>query len=133
MINLEYIFPNEINAVWDSVKDFIEKGLNGSSEYGIEHVKQYLLNGNQSLLIMIESNQIVGAIVIEITKLPNETIAFISSIGGKKTKEIWNQLINWCKNKDATVIRGCASESVFRLWRKQFNFEKRYIVVEKKL
>ena len=130
---LQYIFPSEINDIWDEVEKFIADGLEGSTEYEVEHAKQYLLNGNQSLLAMIENDKIVGAIVIEIGKFPKETIAFISSIGGSGTKDIWEQLTNWCKSQGATVIRGCASEAVFRLWRKQFNFENRYIVVEKKL
>ncbi len=135
MCTLQYVAPEYIPRIWTHVEAFVKAGLKKSAdEMNAEHVKVYLTQGSQDLLIMLdETDSIIGAIVIQLTTYPNERIAFITSIGGSRTKDIWDQLINWCKIKGATVIRGCADEAVARLWRKQFQFESRYIVVEKKL
>jgi hypothetical protein len=135
MCVLQYVAPEYIPRIWNDVKDFIARGLaKSANELNEEHIKVYLTQGTQNLLvIMDESNSIIGAIVIQLTTYPNERIAFITSIGGSRTKDIWDQLVDWCKHNGATVIRGCANEAIARLWRKQFQFESRYIVVEKKL
>ena len=133
MKTLQYIQPSDINAIWNKVEEFIANGLKGANEYNVKHAKQYLLNGSQSLLAIIEDDNIVGAIVIEFASYPNERIAFVSSVGGKGIKQIWEQLISWCKQNGATVIRGCASEAIARLWRMQLGCQTRYLVVEKKL
>lgn len=135
MCVLQYVAPEYIPRIWDKVKDFIANGLaKSANELNEEHIKVYLTQGSQQLLIIMdESNSIIGAIVIQLTTYPNERIAFITSIGGSRTKDIWDQLVDWCKHHGATIIRGCANEAIARLWRKQFQFESRYIVVEKKL
>jgi hypothetical protein len=135
MSTLQWVAPEFIPKIWPSVEKFVVAGLEKSAdEMSAEHVKVYLTQGVHELLVILnDSSSIIGAIVIQLTTYPNERIAFITSIGGSKTKDIWDQLTDWCKSRGATCIRGCANEAVARLWRKQFQFESRYIVVEKKL
>jgi hypothetical protein len=135
MCTLQWVAPEFIPKIWPDVKEHIKNGLSSSAdELTEEHIKVYLIEQMQNLLvIMDETNSIIGAIVIQLSTSPNERIAFITSIGGARTKDIWVQLVDWCKHNGATVIRGCANEAVARLWRKQFQFESRYFVVEKRL
>lgn len=135
MCILQQVAPEYIPRIWKDVEAFVKAGLEKSAdEMNAEHVKVYLTQGLHDLLVIIdETDSIIGAIVIQLSTYPNERIAFITAIGGSRTKDIWDQLVDWCKFKGATVIRGCANEAVARLWRKQFQFDSRYIVVEKRL
>ena len=132
---VEYIAPNDLYGVWNKVEPFIADGLKKSAgEYDTSQIKVLLIQGAQHLLVMAdEYGMITGAIVIEFVNFPNQRVAFIVSIGGKNTKDIFESLVEWCKNQKATSIRGCASEAVARLWRMQFDFSAPYLVVEKKL
>ena len=65
---------------------------------------------------------------------PRHRQMYMSYIGGKQTKEGWEQFKQWTLNQGCDRISGSAtSESIARLWRKQFGFEKKYISVEYKL
>lgn len=126
-----------IQQIWDKVEKFLSDALIYSGgEYDVEHLKQYLVQGNQTLLIAVDENKSIhGAATVEWGNYPNERIAFITAIGGKMlaNKEIYKQFENWIKQNGGTMVRGAARESIARLWRRAFQFEQRYIIVEKKL
>lgn len=135
MCTLQYVAPEYIPRIWPHVEKFISSGLEKSAnELNADHIKVYLTQGSQDLLIMLdETDSIIGAIVIQLSTYPNERIAFITSLGGARLKEVWAQLLDWCKGKGATTLRGCVAESSVRFWRSRLNCEMRYIVMEKKL
>tara|TARA_B110000208_G_scaffold57325_1_gene75172 strand:+ start:55 stop:246 length:192 start_codon:yes stop_codon:yes gene_type:complete len=58
----------------------------------------------------------------------------MSYIGGRQTKEGWEQFKEWTFNQGCDRISGSAtSESIARLWKQSFGFTKKYISVEYKL
>lgn len=126
-----------IQRVWDSVELFIDRAMTHSGgEYTSEHIKQYLVQGSQTLLIAVDSdNKIHGCAVIEWNDFPNERIAFFVAIGGKMVmnKDLWDQMERWAVENGATMIRGAVRPSMSRLLRKHFDFKERYIIAEKKL
>lgn len=133
---LKTVPPAYIYAVWDTIEPMLEKGLARSGgEYSAAHLKVWLLQGQQTLLITLIDDVITGALTVEFNNFPNDRVAFISCIGGRAMadKELWAQFEAWAKQNGATCVRGAAFESVARLWRKSFGFENRYITVEKKL
>lgn len=136
MSQVQIVPPMYVNSVWGKVEPFLVSGLKRSGgEYSAEHLKVYVIKGMQSLLVAIEDDEIHGAATVEWTTFPNETIAFITAVGGKMlaNKEVLQQVEDWAKQNGATMIRGACFESVAKLWKKAHNYEQRYIIVEKKL
>ena len=136
MTQVQYVDTMYIHQVWDLVKPFLEKGLvRSGGEYTAEQLKVFLVTGMQRLVVAVENDIIKGAATIEFINYPNERVAFVTAVGGKMlaTKEVWEQFEGWCKQNGATMVRGAAFESVARLWKKAFDVEQRYVIVEKKL
>jgi hypothetical protein len=126
-----------IHKVWDHVERYIDNAMfHSGGEISSEHIKQYLVQGSQTLLIAVDENNIIhGCTVIEWNNYPNERIAFVIAIGGRMiiNKELWHQLERWAIDNGATMIRGAVRPSMMRLLSKHFDFKQRYIVAEKKL
>lgn len=137
MIKVQSVHPDILYQIWHLVEPLLAKGLERSGgEYTAEHLKVYILQGMQQLLVSVdEGGSIIGAASIEFINYPNARVAFITSIGGRMiaNQEVWDQFTSWCKHNGATMIRGAAFESVARLWKKAFGVEQRYVIVEKKL
>lgn len=137
MSQVQVVAPIYVQQLWDDVSPYLEAALVYSGgEYGLEHLKVFLTQGIQTLLIAVnENNKIHGAATIEWVNFPNERIAFVTAIGGNMlaNKELWAQFEDWVRQNGGTMIRGAARESISRLWRRAFKFEERYIIVEKKL
>jgi len=134
-MTLQYVSPIEVYGVWDKVAPYLERAMSHSGgEYNLDHLKLYLTEGRQTLLVIVEDD-IIGAVTVEFINLPDERIAFVSAVGGKMitSQEHWKQFEIFCKHNGATMIRGAAFESVARLWKKLFDVESRYVMVEKKL
>jgi len=137
MSQVQVVAPIYIQQIWENVEPYLSAALKHSGgEYGIEHLKLFLIQGNQTLLVAVnEDNKIHGAAVIEWVNYPNERIAFVVCLGGRlvTSKDIWNQFENWVKQNGGTMIRGATYKEAARLWKRKFNVEERYIMVEKKL
>lgn len=131
MLNL-YTATN-IQQVWNEVEDMLAEAMKHSGgEYTLEHLKVMLVEGRQVLLVCAdESMKIKCALTIEWINYPNDRVAFITAIGGKTCKNAWNQFLEWVKINGGTKIQGAAYESVARLWKRQYGFENRYIIVER--
>jgi len=137
MSQVQVVAPIYIQQIWENVEPYLSAALKHSGgEYGIEHLKLFLIQGNQTLLVAVNGdNKIHGAAVIEWVNYPNERIAFVVCLGGRlvTSKDIWNQFENWVKQNGGTMIRGATYKEAARLWKRKFNVEERYIMVEKKL
>lgn len=137
MSQIQIVAPIYIHQVWENVEPYLSAALKHSGgEYGLEHLKVFLVQGNQTLLVAVnEENKIHGAATIEWINYPNERVAFVTTVGGAMlaNKNIWSQFEEWVKQNGGTMIRGAAFESVARLWKRAFGVESRYIMVEKKL
>tara|TARA_B100000768_G_scaffold739_1_gene855 strand:- start:13 stop:276 length:264 start_codon:yes stop_codon:yes gene_type:complete len=59
---------------------------------------------------------------------------YISYIGGKNTKDGFEQFKQWAEQQGCDRITGSAvTESVAKLWQKLYGYERKYITVELKL
>ena len=137
MKRVEVVPPQFVYHVWNQVGPLLERGLERSGgEYTAEHLKVYLTQGMQMLVVIIDDEQKVhGAVSVLFNNYPNDRVAFITSVGGKALvdQELWQQFENCMRQNGATLIRGAAYESVARLWKKAFGVEQRYVIVEKQL
>ena len=135
MSNVQVVSPDHIQIVWPKVKDFLKNAMDHSGgEYNLDHLKMFLVQGTQNLLVAVdENNEIYTAATIEWINFPDDRVAFISAIGGKTYRKDLEALCDWAKTNGATVVRGAAFDSVARLWKIKYGFEKTYVMVEKRL
>lgn len=134
-MNIRQIHPSIINQVWHVVAGYLADGLRHSGgEYDLSQVRMMLTRGEQSLLVMMNGEEVVGAASISIENFPNARIAFIATMGGRwvLNEAGFSQLAGWASEQGCTAVRGGVRESVARLSEKS-GFERKYIVVERKL
>ena len=135
-LTVKYVPKEYIHDVWVKVEGMLSNALRHSSgEYNTDQLKTMIVMGTQHLLVVDDGENIKGAATICFENYPNERNAFITAVGGKliANEDTWKQLEAWCKHAGCTKLRGFAFESVARLWKKRFNIETVYLVVEKKL
>lgn len=126
--------PQYIHQAWEKAGKFIEAGMeHAKGECTADQLKVWLIDGSHQLMVFLEDEKVVGAVEFSWQNMPNDRVFYINSIGGKTTKEHTEQMFNWAKMAGATTVRGCARESVARLWRMKYGFESIYIMVEKRL
>jgi len=135
-MNVQPVAPKYIHQVWPDVVGFIEDALQyGAGEYNADQMKVMILRGEQILLVAVEENAVKGAATVQFIDYPNYRVAYVTSIGGRliANKDMFKELTDWCKFNGASKIQGAARESIERLWKRLFNFERRYVIVEKDL
>lgn len=134
-MKVHHVNPQYVAAIWPKVGDFIANALKYSGgEYSADQLKVMLVDGSQNLLVA-DDGEIKGAAAVQIIRYPNDTVAFVTAIGGKliTSPDMFNQLTEWAKSQGCTKIQGAARESIERLWRIKFGFSERYRIVEKTL
>ena len=132
LINL--VHPNYFAQAWPTVKPMVEAAMaHAKGEITSDQLKVYIAEGRYQLIVFIEADKVIGAVVVEWINYPNDRVMFINAIGGKTTKECVSELFDWAKAQGATSVRGAAHESVARLWRMKYGFSTIYYMVEKRL
>jgi hypothetical protein len=135
-MNVQSVAPQYLHQVWPAVAGFIEDALKYSAgEYNADQLKVMILRGEQVLLVAVEENTIKGAATVQFIDYPNYRVAYVTSIGGRliASKDMFEELADWCKFNGASKIQGAARDSIERLWKRLFKFERRYVIVEKDL
>ena len=106
----------------------------GNGEFTLDDLQSACSRGEQQLLLIMVSGKCVCAMTVISYNFPRHRQAYMSYIGGSQTKEGWEQFKQWVIDQGCDRISGSAtSESIARLWKQQFGFEKTYISVELKL
>lgn len=132
--SIEIIHPNYLAQIWPKVSEMIDSAMNyAKGEITTDQLKVFLSRGEYQLMVYVDDNKIVGAVVIEWINYPNDRVMFINAIGGKTTKEHVEQMFNWAKANGATSVRGSAHKAVARLWRMKYGFQTIYYTVERRL
>lgn len=136
-IQVQPVSTQHIHGLWSAVEPFIKSAeeKSGDAEYTAEQVKVYLITGQWQLLVVVtDTQEICGAIVVNYVNYPSDRVAFITAIGGKSiaTEEGYNSMCSVLRSFGATKIQGIARESVARLW-ERLGFKQRAILVEARL
>jgi hypothetical protein len=136
MIKAQIVPIELIHGVWPHVEQFLTNSLNeGTGDFDLEHLKVWLVNGEQALLIFVDDEKIVGCGTIKFINYPNHRVAFITSCGGRSIvkPDVWQQVEDWCKSLGATKIQAWAKDAQARLYRQSVGFTPVCNVVEKAL
>lgn len=129
------VIPREfVQQVWPKAEGFITDAMaHAKGECSAEQLRVYLSQGLHQLMVYLENDEIVGAVEIEWHNTPNDRIMYINAIGGKTSSEHTALMFDWARLNGATTVRGCARESVARLWRIKYGFDEIYRTVERRL
>jgi hypothetical protein len=124
-----------VHKHWHLAAPLLQKAVSkGDGEFLIDDLQSACSRGEQQLLLIMVDGKCVCAMTVIQYNFPRHRQMYMSYIGGSQTKEGWEQFKEWTLNQGCDRISGSAtSESIARLWRKQFGFEKKYISVEYKL
>lgn len=136
MKEVKYVAPELIYAVWEEVKPFIQDSIDqGPGDFNEEHLKAWLVRGEEFLLVIVEDNKIIGCGTVRFINQPNHRIAFITSCGGTAVveQEVFGQVENWARSFGATKIQAWARDAQARLFRQAVDFYDVCRVVEKEL
>ena len=129
------ILPVEIYENWEKIASLLNMAIPyANGDYSLDQVKLYVTSGSWLLVGVYENSELICALTISFNNMPNDRIAYITLIGGKKAivPDNYQQLKTILKDHKATKIQGGARPSVARLW-KRLGFKERYILVENKI
>lgn len=126
-VQVQYVDPKYIHHVWPEVERWLsksfEKGKLGTY-YNIHHLKDYIIRGEQTLLIGLTDDVIQAAVTIQWANYPLARVAYVTTFGGYAGKEVehYTIFINWLKAMGATRIECGTRPSVARLLKQKMGF-----------
>jgi hypothetical protein len=134
MKQLKIIPSDYIGQLWDEVKHYFERAsVTGTNDYTVEQIKYLLVQGKQTLFVIMDDDKLIGSFSVEFINYPNNRVMHIAAIGGKSVieDETVNQLEDWARSQGANKIRAFAQEAQARLYRMKMGLNMVTHVVEK--
>ena len=127
--------PQYVHKYWELAEDKLKKAIDkGQDEFTLDNLRYACSNGAQQLLLIMVEGVCKCAFTTIQYNFPSYRSMYISYIGGRNTKEGWQEFLNYTKEQGCDRVTGSAvTESVARLWAKLYGFERKYITVEFKL
>jgi len=134
MKQLQTVAPSQVHQVWHNVKPYFDASYEQSTgDCTVEQLKTILANGGQTLFVVVEDENIIGAFSVDIQNAPNHRVAHTTAMGGRGlfNEDTVSQYEAWAKLQGATKIRAWAREPQARLYRQKMNLNTTVYVVEK--
>lgn len=109
-----------IEDVWIKVLPYF---LNGEDRwntfYTLEEIKKNLIYGKQQLWIMVDGNDVIGAVMTQIDDFPKTKSLRVLFLGGKGFKRSMikemKKIESWAKSKGCTVVDFLGREEWYSL------------------
>ena len=134
MKQLKIIPADYICQLWDQIEHYFKSASGaGTNDYTVEQIKFLLVQGKQTLFVIMDEEKLIGAFSVEFSNYPNNKVMHIAAIGGKSVieDETVKQLEDWARSQGATKIRAFAQEAQARLYRMKMGLNMVTHVVEK--
>jgi hypothetical protein len=134
MKQLKIIPSDYICQLWDQIEHYFKSASGaGTNDYTVEQIKFLLVQGKQTLFVIMDGEKLIGAFSVEFSNYPNNKVMHIAAIGGKSVieDETVKQLEDWARSQGATKIRAFAQEAQARLYRMKMGLNMVTHVVEK--
>ena len=113
---------------------YLEKAMQyAHRDYSMQEAKLALVNGQHTLLLFLENDEVVGANIFSFMYTANDSVFYIQATGGKTSKEHMELMFNYAKQCGATKVQASCRKSVARLCRQRYNFNETYTVIERNL
>jgi hypothetical protein len=136
MKQVQIVSPNFVNQIWHKIEHFFEKSFKVSTDdCTLEQLRFILVQGHQTLFIILEDEKIIGTCTVEIINYPNNRVVHMTTLNGAGLVEesVINQFEDWCKAQGATKIRAFAQDTQARLYKMKMGLDMVTHVVEKKI
>ena len=134
MLKLFVVPTHLIQNWWDIAEPQIVKAFEkGDDEVRPDELRMQVAQGQQQLLMGMnpETNECHCAWTVQSIMYCREKVAYITYIGGRDTKHVWPQFIEWCKITGHTKVQGSVrDESIMKLWDKLYGMKKKYTTME---
>ncbi len=129
---------NYLATLWPDVSEQLAKAIARSKgRWSMEMLFASILNGQQHLWVAFDSDKnISGVGTTELVDYPNKRMLAIQFLGGDKFNEwVWDMLDrfhDWARDNNCKGIEATARMGFWQ-WLKQDDFERSYVVYEKRL
>jgi hypothetical protein len=134
MKQLKIIPSDYICQLWDQIKHYFEKvsGI-GNNDYTVDQIKYLLVQGKQTLFVIMEEEKLIGTFTVEVINYPNHRVAHTTTMGGKGLfdKDTVKQYEDWARSQGVNKIRAFAQAAQARLYRMKMGLNMVTHVVEK--
>jgi hypothetical protein len=134
MRQIQIVAPDFVCQYWSKIEPFFESSFKFSTDdYSVDQIKFLLVNGQQTCLVAVENDNIIGASAVSINNFPNHRVLHITSMGGKALIEpdLIKQFEAWARSQGVTKIRAYAQDAQARLYKMKMGFDSVAHVVEK--
>jgi hypothetical protein len=126
-VQVHYVDPKYVHQVWASVEPWLAPVFEKSTlskYYSIENLKDYIIRGEQVLLVGLKNDVIQGAVTIQWGNYPIARVAYITAFGAYAGEEVaqYEIFIGWLKAMGATRVECSARPSVARLLKNKMGF-----------
>jgi len=105
----------------------------GTEDYTVEQIKFLLVQGKQTLFVIVDEEKLIGTFTVEVIDYPNHRVAHTTTMGGKGLfdKDTVKQYEDWARSQGVNKIRAFALEAQARLYRMKMGLNMVTHVVEK--
>jgi hypothetical protein len=131
-----YIVPQtHVQQFWHLAEPLLQKALDkGDGEFTAQTLKLTIAQGQQQLLLLMNDDKCVCALTVQWVMYPNDRVCYITYIGGRNTKDGFEQFKHWAKSNGGTCIQGATKfKGVAKLFNKLYGYEEKYTLMELKL
>jgi hypothetical protein len=129
------IVPLEFfHQAWVDCSPLLDKAMvHSNGDCSLESLKVYITNGTYQLMVFVEDEKVVAAVVYFLRTTPSFNMFYIVALSGKTSHEHMDMMYNFAKANGADRVRYACRDSVARLSSMKYGFNKVYNTVEKLL
>ena len=93
MKQLKIIPSDYICQLWDQLEHYFERAsITGTNDYTVDQIKYLLVQGKQTLFVIMDMDKIIGAFSVEFTNYPDNKVMHIAANLG--TEPRWHMVID---------------------------------------
>ena len=117
-LRLHQIQQFEFDRVWPLAARWLSPALeHGDGAYTLDQLRLLVSLDRAYLLALSRGEEIVGALVVEIQRRPQYTVALVLSCGGRQIiKQGWHDFTQWAKAWGCSRIEAQATGPRLRLY-----------------
>jgi len=137
-MRIQYLSKEHLDQHWDSISNFLEKGLFYSEgEMDVAQLRMLIVQGSAHVILIIDDEDNTrGALAFQLVAYPNIRTAQIISYGGYNLfadKDLLESLLVGIRKTGATRLDGLCKPAQTRLFRMKYGFETPYQVITLKV
>jgi len=132
-MRIEIVPHTHIDRAWrDGAHMLAAACKRAEREITIDQLKLILSRNERQLLAAVEDGKPAGWAVVNVAQMPNVRALYVFAIyaPGATGLDLFEQLKGYARHLGCSVIRGACDESVERLWRRRFNAQRLYSIVQ---